>query len=181
MKQCSKCGETKALECFAPRAGALDGRRGVCRDCKRAGHKTWRDANRDHVRAEARKTAKRLYDASPEKYRAAAREWFHANREKARDMRAANYAAHAEERRAYARAYAAANPERVKEAKQAWDKAHPGKSGEYAEKARASLSDSYVKRVLFENRQATTCVPQALIEAKRLQLSIKRLIKEKSK
>ena len=152
-KTCSKCGEEKRRAangrlvcdpCNRARATAYrlknietvrekDRARVVAMtpEAKRAKHKKWRDSNIEHVRAKSRQSAKRRYDANPEKFREISRRFHTENREKI------IYAFRLE---------------------------------------RESLSDSYIRTCLGLTESIT---PQPLIEAKRVQLQIKRLLKER--
>lgn len=105
MKKCSKCGESKALECFSKGRSRKDGLQSKCRDCdaeyhadnreKRAAYNAkWRKNNRERVAADAAK------------YRAD-------NREKIADMKAKYAVANPEKVAAYAAKYYAANRERI--------------------------------------------------------------------
>jgi hypothetical protein len=58
-KICSKCGETKALDQFAPNPRYKDGYRGQCRQCARDYAKTHGAANREKRTAQARERRRR--------------------------------------------------------------------------------------------------------------------------
>jgi hypothetical protein len=64
----------------------------ACKQCARERHKAWRDANREHVRAESRAAERRWRLANPERAMAKGREFRAANREllnaRARSQRA---------------------------------------------------------------------------------------------
>lgn len=51
MKTCSKCGESKALECFYRRADGVQGRHGQCKECIDAKNRGWAVDNKVKLRA----------------------------------------------------------------------------------------------------------------------------------
>lgn len=204
MKVCSKCGNVKRRASYGlicdpcNRARALAYRQANLekvreKDRKRAAaipvevrrskHKNWRDANREHVRRQARIVAKRLYEANPEKYRALAREWHQSNKGKSAAMRADWYARNADWAKEYARLYRLEHRERVTAKVREWREKNPDAAERYARIARDELRESYVRRVLTQDEKILQPkdIPQSLIEAKRVQLQIKRLIREKTK
>ena len=53
-KQCSKCGESKDLDCFAQRKDTKDGYRGMCEVCQKAQQAEYRKKNKKKIQAKAR-------------------------------------------------------------------------------------------------------------------------------
>ena len=100
-KVCSKCGKRRLRSQFYARKASADGLAYVCKICddartksvpaekKRAKHKAWRDANRDHVREKARDVMRRLYAADPEKFKQRAKDYRALNLEKIKERNAA--------------------------------------------------------------------------------------------
>ena len=75
------------------------------------------------------------------------------------------------------------NKHKYKSVKKDWDKSHPEQVKSYAKKTHkkrcSSLNDSYVSDVVANHSSLTSKdIPQSLIEAKRVELKLKRLIKE---
>jgi hypothetical protein len=66
MKQCSRCGEQKALDSFYRTKRAKDGRQASCKECMRACYTGSRNKKKDHYN-EVRRTRKR---AKVEQWRA---------------------------------------------------------------------------------------------------------------
>ncbi|MCP5003373.1 MAG: hypothetical protein GY941_05390 [Planctomycetes bacterium] len=98
---------------------------------------------------------------NPGKRKAAVQKWKKKNPEKAK---AAN------------QKWSKANPEKAKAANQKWSKANPEKAKAAVLEWISSLSDGYVKSRLGLKKGDNA--PLGLIEAKRLQLEISRLIRE---
>jgi len=88
MKECKKCGATKALDDFYRHPGNRDGRQGKCKECAkaavRANYRKRRNAKREYERARQQKPERRrkkleyqrqYRERYPEKTRARARVW----------------------------------------------------------------------------------------------------------
>lgn len=81
MKVCTRCGETKPLDDFAPEKRVKDGKSARCRECIR---EVWNE-NRDKNSA-----AQKAYrDRNPEKMRDKARAYYAANKHKQKETRKA--------------------------------------------------------------------------------------------
>lgn len=150
---------------------------------RRAKHKRWRDANQEHVRKNSRDAARERYAKDPEKFRQIARDWYSANKEKAAEMRRSNYERHRSERIAYSKAYREANKEAVRRRVEDWRSRNEEHIAKYEQMRRDELADDYVRKVLSGNSLlGHHDIPQSLVEAKRVHLQIKRLLrKEKQK
>lgn len=88
-KKCRKCDEFKPLEQFykcRSREVSKDGHHRLCKSCQNAQYRKWRDTNRAHANALARKYASR----QPEKRKPKQREYYLKNREE-RLLKAAKY------------------------------------------------------------------------------------------
>ena len=101
MKTCSKCKETKPLECFSKNRDRKDGLQGWCKGCLKA-----------------------RYAANPEKDKARSAVWHAANIEKEKARSAARYATNPEVFKARAAARARANPEETRGRVNSWKKAN---------------------------------------------------------
>jgi hypothetical protein len=140
-KVCVKCEQELPFELFGPRLKSPDGLQPRCRGCRRADHKAWRDANREHVRDYNR--AKNADPSGNRRMREVARKWYASNRGRVSEQRQARrptrvkalrahntahyvknreailaknkarYHANLEAQRARTRAYHARNPERA--------------------------------------------------------------------
>ncbi len=147
----------------------------------------WKKANPEKVKAAFQKWLK----ANPEKAKATHQKWLKANPEKAKATHQKWLKANPEKAKAAAQKWKKKNPEKAKAAFQKWKKKNPKKAKAAhqkwlkanPEKARAvvqewisSLSDGYVRSRLGLKKGDNA--PPGLIEAKRLQLKISRLIRE---
>lgn len=77
-KICSKCGETKPAEAFNKQSRSLSGLRAECRECQKAKHRTYYDANADKLNAKTAAYRKR----NPEKATIQSAKWAAANPER---------------------------------------------------------------------------------------------------
>lgn len=155
-KVCSKCGHEKPLDAYPFDKRNRDGRWGSCKGCAAAALKAWKSTNAERVKEQAKERAARYRAEKPDLVRARQQRWRDTHPERARDV----------SRDWWRRNRDSAN-DRSKEA--------------YRKRAEA-LTNSYVKHVLLANHWIKNVdVPHSLIEAKRVQLQIKRLIKEKMK
>ena len=154
-KVCSKCGEEKRR--------ASSGRL-VCDPCNRARATAYRIKNIESVREKDRA---RVAAMSPEAKRAKHKKW--------RDSKI-------EHVRSYARQSAKKryqlNPEKFRERSRQYHQENREKIINSFRIERAALSDSYVRTCLGLTE---SIAPQPLIEAKRIQIQIKRLLKERAK
>lgn len=124
--------------------------------------------------------------------------WQKANTLKVKEMNAAWYAANTEKANARNKAWQKANRERVNAASYAWKKAHPermkectaawyeaNRDNQNARQAerRKAMPDWYIKYIVITTsslpKQAN--IPAEMIEAKRAELKLTRLIKEMKK
>lgn len=203
-KTCSKCGGEKRFTasgrwtcdpCSRARATAYrqanietvrakDRARAAAQSAeyKRAKHKRWRDANAEHVRAYGREEMKKLYARDPEKFRQRSQEWRKANIEKA--MAASrNWRCENEERiRSWRTSYLERNAERVRASTVQWRAKNKDMLREQKSRECRELHDAYIKKVIDPDGVIRKLgIPQPLIEAKRVQLQIKRFLKEQVK
>lgn len=107
---------------------------------------------------------KKYYLANKEKIKARAKQWFKDNKEKdsARN-----------------KAYHKANRDKRNDKSRKWNKDNRVRVREYKNTRTRELCDSYVKRSFTKNSNLTAKdIPQSLIKAKRLELQMKRSIKD---
>lgn len=116
LKKCRDCAETKPVTDFPKRAG-LDGYRPYCKECKKARHDAWLEANRDAVNAQR----KAFYEA---------------NRDRINKTRAADYIARRDELLAAKRADYQKNPERYRTRSRSRRSEHPAENYFYAKRWR---------------------------------------------
>lgn len=193
MKVCSKCKENKKVEEFCKNPRTADGLVSTCRVCSNARLKAWRIANPEKARAQGTSEKARARIAAwrarnPEKAKAHAARWYRANSEKAKASSAAwrisnpeKVQAHrtSEKERAriaaYRDAWKAANPEKVKAYARAWVEANPEKVRATRARLISIVCPSYAAKALG---LPLALVPPELIELKRLQIQIKRELKQ---
>ena len=80
------------------------------------------------------------------------------------------------------KAWREANVNHLRKERAKWRKENAEKARCYGQNAAKTLSDRYVKNVISgKDRSLYKTIPQSLIEAKRINLQIKRLLKERAK
>lgn len=187
-KVCSKCGAIKALDAFHKRADSKDGRRGTCKECD---HPRLYAASKKYAGlhpAKKSESFKAWYARNAEQQRERNKTYYLENFDALRERRLARYWADPEKYRAKSIESAKNHRERVNERRRKWIKTRPDVRAKAdaaglrsSKKARDALADSYVKQVLAVNGLPRDQIPRSLIEAKRVQLQIKRLLREKTK
>ncbi len=177
-KVCSKCGEEKALGGFyADKSGRL-GRSARCCECTKAQVNAYRKSNAETIKE--RKRQEYLKNPAPYRERSKARYW--ANPGQARD---------------YSKSWRKENPEKARVLSKRNKKTQAGieREARYREKhldrirslnaervrqGAEALSDQYVTGVICARTPLRhSDIPLSLVEAKRVQLQIKRLLKER--
>ena len=179
-KVCSKCGEAKSFDRFNKDASTIDGMNRSCRTCISAYKSALRKANPEHAaRCNARAKAWREENAD----RNTSRQKHYHQKNKA-------------VRNAKSNAWKAMHPEKNKAITNKWRNENKEKITQYSKDYRAKnllqikeretknvefLTDTYVRRTFVSNGEgfSSKIVPKQLIEAKRIQLQIKRLLKER--
>ena len=78
MKTCSKCKKSKEIEQFGTRKDSLDGRQGVCIECRTETNRIWRLKNKDR----AKSNEKAYREANKEKIEAYRKEYYQNNKDK---------------------------------------------------------------------------------------------------
>lgn len=95
-KRCKRCGETKALEAFSPQRGCILGRRPVCNECRKPGHRAYFERVKDTTRDARLARGRAYYSANKAKVNARVMEcnraWRLAHPEEYRARKRANYA-----------------------------------------------------------------------------------------
>ena len=152
---------------------------GECKPCVKAYGAAYRAANREKERA--RKAA--WCAANTEKVKARKAAWHAANREKERARHAARYAENTERVKARMKAWYAENTERGKAIMKAWYAENIEKVKARHAAYRAGIPDKYVENIIYKNNKLLKQVqiPPEMIEAKRAEIKLKRLIKEMQK
>ena len=206
VKTCKKCGETKSLELFNKSARTRDGYLGACKSCLIAYKKQWKQDNPekkveyyDNYLASIGKTRhvkkteeeKRIRDRAnqskwrkadrkkhPEKYKVTERklEWQRqdrlANPEKWKVYNKTNYAKHKEAIADNLKRWKAKNKEYIAEQQRIANR-----------KRVDTLHDRYVKYLIRGKRKGGLTIddiPDVLVEAKRLEILIKRRVKNEN-
>jgi len=149
---------------------------GECKPCKRSYTSAYRAANREKERA--RKAAWCAENTERVKARKAA--WHAANREKVKARHAAWYAENTEMVKARMKAWYAENTERGKVSMKAWYAENIEKVKARYAAYRAGIPDKYVENIIRKSNNLIRQIqiPPEMIEAKRAELKLKRLIKE---
>lgn len=177
LKRCTTCGEEKPVGGFPRDSSRPDGLRSNCKVCKTASdhacylaHRTVRRANN-----------KAYYEANKAAASAWQRQYREANRERLRALKCAYYQANKEKALAATRARYENKKAEVLAKNREWHLAHPEKTraaaNKYARRAVAELTDCYVRSALKMTAEES---PAALVAAKRAQILVKRLLKEKA-
>lgn len=167
MKTCKKCGKTKALELFCSANRNIDGKAYKCLECRRK-------ARREFVKAnpEIAKEQRSRWDEN-------CKEW----RKEYDKNRALT---HKDVIRARQRKWEKDNKEYRAEQHKKWVKENIDKVKQYNKNRaeigkveRGLLTDNYIKHTLNDGAEVRlTEFPQGMIEAKRLQLLIRRSVNE---
>ena len=122
-KTCSKCGESKDMDCFGPDKRATDSKQSQCRECMNYAHRErarkQMESNPDAVRARKREEARRQYAKNPGKFIERQRQYYARNHDKCKERR---------------RAYVAKNREKVYEAQREWGERNKDKLRQYRRK-----------------------------------------------
>ncbi len=148
-KKCSKCGEVKPLSEFNKSKSRKDRHADWCKECLNIYSKAYRKANPEKILAYNKAYRK----ANPEKILAYSKAYYKVNKEKLND---------------YSKEWAVNNPEKRKVS-----------VNKNALKNKKELSDNYVKRLFIQRTSLTASdIPPELIEIKRQQLILKRLLKQ---
>ena len=107
-KVCTKCNEDKPLTEYNRDKSKKDGHRNICKVCRSADGKAYRETNRDRIAASKRA----YYEANREKYAANGKAWREANSEKVAAYQKAYYEANREKYAANGKAWREANRDR---------------------------------------------------------------------
>lgn len=186
MKVCSKCKENKKVEEFGKHKGEEDGRQWHCKSCvKQAAHLYYtRTKEVQNAKSmlwvknnpeKAREARLRYYEKNKEKLKKRSRDWYAANIEKAREANKRSYFKNQETCQARTNLWRANNKERCRESRLAWGRSNKDKLKAQNLRVREKLTDGVVASILGFK---VSCVPPELIELKRLQIQIKRELKQ---
>lgn len=183
MKACSHCHTRKPADRFYRDRRSKDGLCSRCKECsskiaaawckanpdrRKSVHDAWRERNRDHVR----RLMAEAYKRNADKIKKRSAEW------------AKNHPGAVQENR---KRWVKINLNRIRQIKNAWKKRNPEYSKQYQAQQRETLSDAAVRRVLLTMfwragvYVPARSIPAKLVNAKREQIKLLRLLKEKQK
>lgn len=172
MKRCAGCKEEKGLDAFHRSKSGSQGRHAYCKVCMKAYSakraKAYYAANSERIKERVKQWAKR----NPERCRVNQSRWRDTNRDEyRRRAKEFNKSLAGRERAARYRAELTVQANQKVYARRKW--------AEHID----SLSSGYVASTLCAHGSGLkrSDIPQSLIEAKRVQLQIKRLLREKTK
>lgn len=164
MKVCRKCGLEKPGGDFYKHPTNKDRLMSNCKTCHGISSAQWKRENPERAKLINKKSnhknIKRVLSAS--------KEWKKRNPEKVKRYSKIRYLRHKEKILQQCKQWNINNPEKVKEIRQ-----------KYAKKSRELLLDSYLKRLIIQDTiLKKSDIPMELIDFKRTQVQLKRLIKE---
>ena len=134
MKTCTKCGETKPLDCFGKHKLGAGGLQPRCRVCHNAESKAWKQAN-EARRAETRKQWKQ---DNKERVRETDRLWVDKNRDRRNQQARVRLARNHDERLAKRRQHKAENADKIKLQNAQWKRDNAGRVSAYTRKRQAA-------------------------------------------
>jgi hypothetical protein len=175
-KRCNKCKEIKPLDKFGHRIRGYLSRNSECKVCMYERTRQWAKNNPEKVKlARKREQAK-----NAERYKKYYEQYYSdpQNKKHKEQYRKRYYQLTAEKAKQRAKEYVLNNPEKVKEKNREWRQLNKEWLNELNRKQIADLSDKYVKTLLFKGKVSKVDIPQELIEAKRLEVLIKRRLKD---
>lgn len=186
MKVCSKCRENKEVGEFGRGLRNSDGLQPHCRICRKqeahlhylktksaqnARSMAWVKNNPDRAREKRLKH----YERNKERLAKKSRDWREENRDKALEICKRYYLKNKEKCLARSKGWKERNKEQVKTSRLAWGRNNKDKLKAQNTRIREKLTNGVVASILgFRTSQ----VPSELIELKRLQIQIKREIKQ---
>lgn len=169
-RKCCICKTQKNIEDFGKDRNKKDGLTSQCRKCRNENQK---------------KSNKKYRRNNPEKVREACRKWRESNPEKAKKATTNWRERNPDNVQKWSRTSYSKNPEKSKEATTNWRNKNRRRFNENNRKnlkaQRDRMNDTYIKRTLYQGTSLKSAdIPEALIEAKREQIKLKRLIKDMS-
>jgi hypothetical protein len=204
VKTCKKCGETKALELFNKSTRTLDGHLGSCKSCLTAYKKQWKQDNPnknieyyDNYLAREGKS-RRVLKTDEEKrikYNETQTKWRKADRKKHPEKykssprkiewQKIDRLMHPEKYRGYVKNCYERNRQKYIARTKAWyedNKEYVAKKQKVYNRNRVDkLQDPYVKSLIKgKGELSIDDIPKALIEVKRLEILIKRRVKNEN-
>lgn len=203
---CSNCGEYKEISEFYKSKGSKFGYLRKCKKCIIADRKEYVNKNRDKVNSRnkgyyhtttwRKEGMKKYKENNPEKIKESSDKWRKNNPEKIKERHQKWYKENKEESNlvtkewrknnrekvnGYSRDFRKKHKDKVLKSVKKWGKKNPEKVRAYQRKCmvsvRKNLGDMYIRNLLGLSKSDVT---QELIETKRLQVKIKRLILNKS-
>ena len=191
-KQCKQCKEIKPLEKFTKDKTMKDDYRNYCRLCERVRaaptqRRYWLE-NKERLSKYSKVRTKLWRLNNKEKIRARQKIWVEENAERLKLYRHQHYMDNWGEFKRKQTIYRAKNKDKINERVKAYrnipeNKEHKKQIGKiYARKNIDSLADMYILQLLYKGQKyKDNKVPKELIEAKRMQLLIKREVKKLNK
>lgn len=188
MKTCKKCGDNKPLQDFLKDTSLKDGHSGTCKECHRAYQRAWYKNNQEKRVA----SRKKHYEKNKEVINARTRakrttDEFRAQRRATRDLEKNKISC----RKYYANNYESkikprhdvyySRPEVIERVKEAHRKDYLTKGIERNKRKIAEVTPKYVRELLRQDGTLKGVpIPDALIEVKRLEILIKRRVKNEN-
>ena len=167
VKTCAKCGETK-------QAGQFRTRRATCKPCQAEYDRQYYAENRDKAREYRTENRDKIAERHRQ-YRAE-------NRDKNAEYQRQYYAENRDKIVEHQRQYRAENRDKIAEYHLQYYSENRDKKAEYLRQYRAALPDACVAQEIKRGTTLTRAdIPPELLEAKRLQLKLKRLAREAMK
>jgi hypothetical protein len=185
VKTCNKCGETKALTEYAKDSKLKDGHTGSCKKCQNAYQREWYKNNLEKRLASRKKHYEKYKEVINAKTRVKrTTDEFRAKRRATRDLEKNKiscrkyYANNYESKIKPRHAEYSARPEVIERAKELHRKDYLTKGIERNKRKIAEVTPKYVKELLRQSGNLKGVpIPEALIAVKRLQILIKRRVK----
>lgn len=193
VKTCSRCKEVKEVTEFNKHKGNIDGLQYNCNACRKAISAKYYDRTKE-VQAEK---SRRWREANIDRVKARGRKYYQENKEKILQRQKGEgtkaymrsyYLAHKDEIDTRVKSWAKQHPEEARLRRAKWRESHREQHREsarsFATKVRTELRDGYIKQIFnnsIGNKNNTVEIPKELIEAKRLQILIKRRVKDEER
>lgn len=177
-KRCTKCEEVKPVDKFHYSIRGYLSRTSYCSACMNVQAKEWKQNNPEKVREYKRKDAINNADRI-KKYRVA----YHSSpnrKELDKQYRQRYYQLNIEKIKLRSKEWVLNNPEKVREKRRKYEQLNKEWLLAADKRYRDALADGYVKALLFKGMTSKIDIPQSLIEAKRLQVLLKRRSKDEN-
>lgn len=171
VKTCSKCRKDKPPAAFEKKGAR-------CKECASEYRRQYYAANREKIKVQHQK----YVTENREKHNEWSRKWAAANRDKRAQISRNYNAANREKTARRKRHYNAENRKKIADYWLRYKASNPNKRAEANKRYAEKLPDALVAKRLIRNTNLTRAdIPPELLEAKRLQLKLKRLAREAMK